>query len=250
MKVIEYGKENEKVILLLHGGGLSWWNYKEVAECLKNDYHVVLPILDGHADSDRDFTDIEANASEIISYIDENFDGSVTMIGGLSLGGQILVEILSQRVDICQTALIESALILPMKMTHRLVAPMMDMSYGLIKKEWFAKLQFASLKMKPELYDEYYRDTCKITKENMTAFLKANSAYTAKDSIRETKVRVHICVGQKEQGNMIRSARKLHELIPNSSFEILQKLYHGEYSINHAEEYAAKVRKLIEGSCS
>ena len=154
MKVIEYGKENEKVILLLHGGGLSWWNYKEVAECLKNDYHVVLPILDGHTDSDRDFTDIEANASEIISYIDENFDGSVTMIGGLSLGGQILVEILSQRVDICQTALIESALILPMKMTHRLVAPMMDMSYGLIKKEWFAKLQFASLKMKPELYDE------------------------------------------------------------------------------------------------
>ena len=245
MKVIEYGKENEKVILLLHGGGLSWWNYKEVAECLKNDYHVVLPILDGHADSDRDFTDIEANASEIISYIDENFDGSVTMIGGLSLGGQILVEILSQRVDICQTALIESALILPMKMTHRLVAPMMDMSYGLIKKEWFAKLQFASLKMKPELYDEYYRDTCKITKENMIAFLKANSAYTAKDSISETKAKVHICVGQNEQGIMIRSAKKLHEMIPDSSLEILQKLYHGEYSINHAEEYAAKVRELI-----
>lgn len=250
MKVIEYGKENEKVVILLHGGGLSWWSYKEVAECLKDDYHVVLPILDGHADSDGDFTSIEANASEIISYIDEKFGGSVTMIGGLSLGAQISVEILAQRADICQTALLESALILPMKMTHRLVAPMMDMSYGLIKKEWFAKLQFASLKMKPELYDEYYRDTCKITKENMTAFLKANSAYTVKDSISETKARVHICVGQKEQGNMIRSAKKLHELITGSSFEILQKRYHGEYSINHAEEYAAKVRKLIEGSCS
>ncbi|MBR2401210.1 MAG: alpha/beta hydrolase [Lachnospiraceae bacterium] len=250
MKVIEYGKENEKVVILLHGGGLSWWSYKEVAECLKDDYHVVLPILDGHADSDGDFTSIEANASEIISYIDEKFGGSVTMIGGLSLGAQISVEILAQRADICQTALLESALILPMKMTHRLVAPMMDMSYGLIKKEWFAKLQFASLKMKPELYDEYYRDTCKITKENMIAFLKANSAYTAKDSISETKARVYICVGQKEQGNMIRSAKKLHELITGSSFEILQKRYHGEYSINHAEGYATKVRELIEGSCS
>lgn len=250
MKVIEYGKENEKVVIFLHGGGLSWWNYKEVAEHLQDDYHVVVPILDGHADSDRDFTGIEANAGEIISYIDENFGSSVGMIGGLSLGGQVLVEILSQRADICKAALIESALIFPMKMTHRLVAPMMDMSYGLIKKEWFAKLQFASLKMKPELYDEYYRDTCKITKENMTAFLKANSAYTAKDSISETKARVHICVGEREQSNMIHSAKNLHELIPNSSFEILQKLYHGEYSINHAEEYAAKVRELIEGSCS
>lgn len=246
MKVIEYGKENEKVILLLHGGGLSWWNYREVAEQLKNEYYVVIPILDGHADSDRDFTSIEDNAKEIIAYIDEHCGGSVALLGGLSLGGQILVEVLSQRADICQAALIESALIFTMKMTHQMVKPAMDMSYGLIKKEWFAKLQFASLKMKPELYAEYYRDTCKISKENMTAFLKANSAYEVKDTLGGTKAKVHICVGQREQGIMIRSARKLHELIPSSTLEILPKLYHGEYSINHAKEYADKVCALVE----
>ena len=48
MNYVEYGKENSDVIILLHGGGLSWWNYKEVAERLQTDYHVVLPILDGH----------------------------------------------------------------------------------------------------------------------------------------------------------------------------------------------------------
>ena len=245
MKVIEYGKENEKVILLLHGGGLSWWNYKEVAGYLKNDYHVVIPILDGHADSDRDFTSIEDNAKEIIAYIDEHCGGSVALIGGLSLGGQIMVEILSERADICQAALIESALIHSMKMTHQMVKTAMDMSYGLIKQEWFAKLQFASLKMKPELYAEYYRDTCKISKENMTAFLKANSAYEVKDTLGGTMAKVHICVGQREQGIMVRSARKLHELIPGSTLEILPKLYHGEYSINHAKEYADKVRELV-----
>ena len=31
MKYIEYGKENKNVIIILHGGGLSWWNYKEVS---------------------------------------------------------------------------------------------------------------------------------------------------------------------------------------------------------------------------
>ena len=66
MNYIEYGKENSKVIILLHGGGLSWWNYREVAELLQADYHVILPILDGHAESDRDFTTIEDNAKEII----------------------------------------------------------------------------------------------------------------------------------------------------------------------------------------
>ena len=245
MKVMEYGKENKTVIMLLHGGGLSWWNYKAVAEYLKKDFHVVLPILDGHADSDRNFTSIEDNAGRLIAYIDENFEGSVSFLGGVSLGGQILAEMLSLRADICQAALVESALVLPMKMTHCLVKPMMDMSYGLIKKEWFAKLQFASLKIRPELYKDYYRDTCKISKENMTAFLKANSNYRLKESVGKTKAKVHICVGEKEQKIMIRSAKKLHEVIEDSSLEILKGLYHGEYSINYGKEYAEKITRLL-----
>ena len=55
MNYVEYGKENSDVIILLHGGGLSWWNYKEVAERLQTDYPVVLPILDGHAGCDKQF---------------------------------------------------------------------------------------------------------------------------------------------------------------------------------------------------
>ena len=49
MKYQEYGPKQKDVILLLHGGGLSWWNYRAVAELLQEEYHVILPILDGHA---------------------------------------------------------------------------------------------------------------------------------------------------------------------------------------------------------
>ena len=52
MKVIEYGKQNSEIIMMLHGGGLSWWNYRAEAEMFSNQFHVVLPILDGHAGSD------------------------------------------------------------------------------------------------------------------------------------------------------------------------------------------------------
>ena len=100
MQYVEYGKENHDTILLLHGGGLSWWNYEEAAKSLQKEYHIILPILDGHAESDRPFTSIENNAMEIIEYIDTHFGGSVLLMGGLSLGGQILLEILSQRSDI------------------------------------------------------------------------------------------------------------------------------------------------------
>lgn len=246
MITIEYGKENSEVILLLHGGGLSWWNYREVAEVLQTRYHVIMPILDGHAGSDKDFSSIESNAQDIIKYIDEVLNGSVTLIGGVSLGGQILVEMLSQRNDICKYAVIESTLIIPMKFTHMLVKPMMDMSFGLIKQEWFSKLQFKSLKIKKELYDDYYRDTCKITKENMISILQANASFTVRKELQDSRIKAFIFVGRKERFKMIRSGKCMNKILPNSTLTIMDQRYHGEFSLNHAVEYAGKVMEILE----
>ena len=197
--MIEFGQHNTNVIMLLHGGGLTWWNYREVAQKLAGQYHVVLPVLDGQADSDAPFTTIEENAARLISYIDTHFGGQVLAIGGLSLGGQIAVEMLSQHPSICRYALFESALVKPMKMTAALIGPAFGMSYGLIKQKWFAKLQAEYLGIPKVLFDDYYRDTCKISKADMIAFLKANSMYTIKPGLSETKAKVKIVAGAKEQ---------------------------------------------------
>ena len=98
------------------------------------------------------FTTIEDNAAEIINFIDENFGGSVLLMGGLSLGGQILLEILAERSSICQYAIIESALVVPSKITHAMIKPAIGGCYGLIKQKWFSKLQFKSLKINENLF--------------------------------------------------------------------------------------------------
>ena len=73
MKVVEFGRKDAPVAVLLHGGGLSWWNYREAARLLQQKMRVVLPLLDGHAGSDRHFTSIEDNAREVIG--SEEFSG-------------------------------------------------------------------------------------------------------------------------------------------------------------------------------
>lgn len=70
-------------VLITHGGGLSWWNYQEVAELLQKRYHVILPILNGHAGNDKHFLSIEDNANDIIAFIDEHYEGTVLAIGEL-----------------------------------------------------------------------------------------------------------------------------------------------------------------------
>ena len=246
MTLMEYGKQDKDTILLLHGGGLSWWNYREVAQKLAERYHVVLPVLDGHADSDAPFTSIEENAARLISNIDAYFGGQVLAIGGLSLGGQIAVEMLSQRPDICRYALLESTLVKPSKLTCALIGPTFGISYGLIKQKWFAKLQADYLGIPRALFDDYFRDTCKISKADMIAFLKANSLYTLKQSLSETDAKVKIAAGAREQKNIRDSAKILNRAIPGSSVEILSGLRHGDLSLNKPAQYAKILTAWIE----
>ena len=246
MTLMEYGKQDKDTILLLHGGGLSWWNYREVAQKLAERYHVVLPVLDGHADSDAPFTSIEENAARLISNIDAHFGGQVLAIGGLSLGGQIAVEMLSQRPDICRYALLESTLVKPSKLTCALIGPTFGISYGLIKQKWFAKLQADYLGIPRALFDDYFRDTCKISKADMIAFLKANSLYTLKQSLSETDAKVKIAAGAREQKNIRDSAKILNRAIPGSGVEILSGLRHGDLSLNKPAQYAKILTAWIE----
>ena len=247
MQFREYGADQKETILLLHGGGLSWWNYRETAERLQGEVHVILPILDGHGGSDRPFTTIEDNASEIISFIDERLGGSVLLIGGLSLGGQILLEMLSQRANLCAFALVESAAVLPSRLTNALIAPAFGSSYGLIRNRSFARMQFASLHIKPALFEDYYRDTCQIRKQDMIAFMKANTSYALKDSLRNTTAKVHVYIGEKETGEILRSAEAIGRALPSGRLHRLQELRHGEFSINRAERYADAIRRIVRG---
>ena len=206
---------------------------------------MLLPVLDGHSGSGSDFVSMEENAGRLISLIDANFNGQITAIGGVSLGGQILVEMLSQRPGICRYALVESALVKPMKLTHALIGPSFGMSYGLIRQKWFSKLQAAYLGIPSHLFDDYYRDTCNITKKNMIAFLKENCAYSPKPSLSRTTASVLITAGSREQKAILDSAKLLHQAIPGSEMRILPGLRHGELSLCRSEQYAQMIMDLV-----
>ena len=173
-------------------------------------------------------------------------NGSVYLLGGLSLGGQILLEILSQQGDICRNAFIESAMAVPDRFTNALLGPSLACSYPLIQQKWFAKLQFRQLRMKAELFEEYYRDTCRIEKADLTAILKANTAYQIKETLRNCTANVCIFYGQKETAGIRKSAQIIHEMLPGASLTAFPGWYHGDFSVNHPAEYVQAVRSLSE----
>lgn len=230
-------------IILLHGGGLSFWSLQSIVEQLQSEFHVVTPIIDGHGgDSDEEFVSIQDSAGKLIDYVDTNFNGKVFAIGGLSIGAQITIEVLSQRVDIAQYAILESALVYPIKGTTIMTVPTYKLLYGLVKRRWFSKLQAKSLCVPADMFEQYYQDSLKISKQSLINITLSNGNYNLKSSIMNSKSKILIIVGENEIGIMRKSAQRLREVIKDSELYIAPAMKHGEMSLVYPKKYVELVR--------
>lgn len=245
----ETSNQQLPTVILLHGGGLSFWSWQRVVEQLQFEFHVVTPILDGHGeDGEEAFISIEESAGKIIEYIDTNCNGKVFAIGGLSIGAQIIAEVLSRRASIAQYAILESALVYPVKGTAAMAIPTYKLFYGLVKKRWFAKMQAKSLCVPGDLFEQYYLDSLKISKQSLINITLSNGNYPFKESMANAKAKLLIIVGEKEIGIMRKSAQRLHEAVKGSKLYIAPAMRHGEMSLRYPEKYVALIRLFFAGS--
>ena len=75
--------------------------------------------------------------------------------------------------------------------------------------------------------------------------MEANSKYLLKDSLQETKAKVLVIVGDKERPIIKKSANLIHQKIKGSKIEILPNYYHGDFSINHPQQYIVAINDVI-----
>lgn len=117
---------------------------------------------------------------------------NIYAICGLSIGAQIAVEVLTQKCNFIQFAVIESALLIPMQFGKSLIAPTIYLSYPFIKFRWFSNLQAKYLFVPENKLDLYYEDSCKMSKESLINMTKSNMAYDLSPKIKEVKTRILI----------------------------------------------------------
>ncbi|MEG2090892.1 alpha/beta hydrolase [Niameybacter sp.] len=242
----EIGDKNYPTIIFLHGGGLSDWSWKVIVDKFSDNYNVVTPIIDGHGENgNEEFISIEDSASKLINYIEKEKGGKVFAIGGLSIGAQILCEVLAQRPNITQYAIVESGLVIPLKGTTALTVPTYQLCYGLVKKRWFAKMQAQTLYVPDKLFETYYQDSLKISKQSLINITLSNGNYSLKNSITNTTAKILIIVGGKEISVMKKSATLLHNTLNGSSLYIVPKMKHGELSLVYPNQYIEKLEELF-----
>ena len=92
----EFGKENEKVIMLIHPAVVMWDYFEYVIPLLEKDYHLIIPALQGYDPENKsDFTSIEEIAEELERWLGARGMTTVECIYGCSMGGAVVTKLLA-----------------------------------------------------------------------------------------------------------------------------------------------------------
>lgn len=239
MRFHEFGYKNFPHILLIHGGGNSWWNYLRQARILSDKFHVILPTLDGHGEEyQRDYISTENSAQQIMDYIKNNCNGKLFAIGGVSLGGQIAIELLSLDSDIAQKAIIDGSICIPQPNLSRISTIVVKIFGKLMFSKSASKIQLSLMKKiypnmayPKEIENYYMEDMPRLPMKTLVKMYKTYMGkYRLKESITESKAQVLYIYGEKEMRCVKESAKLFQKMHPDCILYEAKGYNHGYLS--------------------
>ncbi|MDU2964395.1 MAG: alpha/beta hydrolase [Streptococcus salivarius] len=257
MKFHEFGDKNLPSILLIHGGGSSWWNYLRQARILSEEYRVILPTLNGHGEEYQlDYVSTEDSALEILDYIKANCGGKLFAIGGVSLGGQIAMELLSLDSEIAEKAIIDGSICIPQPRLAKISIFLVSLFGKLMFSKSSCKLQlslmnkfYPQLAYPDEIKDYYMEDMPRTPNKTLVTIYKTYMGhYKLKSRISKSKAQALYIYGEKELNSVKESARLFQQMHPDTILYEAKGYNHGYLSAYLPQEWIKLVVPFLENN--
>jgi pimeloyl-ACP methyl ester carboxylesterase len=227
--VEEMGQENAETIVFLHGGGMAGWMWREQVETFK-DYHILIPDLPEHGKSIdvKPFT-IEGAADMIVDLIRTRAKGGKAHLVGISLGAQIILQILSKAPEVVDHAMISGTLVhsIPHTETFLKLLNYLIKVYQPVKDtDFFIKANMRTYNMPKTLFKEFKESTLLIKPESLDRILHENMLFQMPEGLNHADVPVLVMAGGKDYKVIKESAQDLLEVLSNATGITAPKLGH------------------------
>lgn len=156
-----------------------------------------------------------------MNYIKHNCDGKLFAIGGVSLGGQIVIELLSLDSEIAQKAVIDGSICIHQPKLARISIITIKLFGKFMFSKSASKIQLSLMKKiypnmtYPEEIKNYYMEDMPRTpiKTLVTIYKTYMDGYRLKNTIAESKAQVLYIYGEKEMGCVKESAKLFKKCI-------------------------------------
>lgn len=245
----EKGNRNAPTIVFIHGGGVSGWMWKKQIEYFK-DYHCIIPDLPEHGKSaDDGLLSIRDCARGIAELIETRANGGKAHVIGHSLGGKIVVELLSMRPDLVDHALAASALFRPMALLTAIHKPYIyKLTVWMIKPKSMISYLVKQFKFPDKSYDENcIMDFQKLTADKL--YREYDQLYQYQklpEGLAKANVPTLVMAGAKEPKAMKESVKDIIGKLPDAKGILIKKGNH-TYPWAMAENFNEIVNAWING---
>lgn len=248
MKFYEYGEMCAPKVMLIHGGGNSKWMFEKAAEVISHEYKVILLELDGHGGEYKNtYVSTKDEAEKIVDYLDDNCNGELYAIVGVSLGAQIALEVLGKKSKQIKKAYIESGICLPKPvmadmMSWKWMIRCMNKMYDWM---WLVKLSCKSYGWSVENAEQIAADAKRLSVESNLNLYGTYFRYYLPESLQDTTAEVILLYGSKEKGMMKKDVTYANTFIKGSRIEVLQGYNHCGLILSNPVAYGNKIRGFL-----
>ncbi|AEG19225.1 alpha/beta fold hydrolase [Methanobacterium paludis] len=227
--VEERGQENSETIIFLHGGGISGWMWTEQLEAFK-DYHLLILDLPEHGKSVdvKPFT-MKSAAEMVVDIIRTRAHGGRAHLVGISLGGQLILEILSTAPEVVDHVLISGTLVQSIPHTETMLK-LLDYAfkaYVPVKDtDFFIKANMRTYNISKSYFKEFKESTRLIKPDSLDRILHENMLFQMPSGLENADVPVLVMAGEKEYKVIKESAEDLIKVLPNAKGITAPKVGH------------------------
>ncbi|OEC85836.1 MULTISPECIES: alpha/beta fold hydrolase [Methanobacterium] len=225
----ETGKSNNETIVFLHGEGIAGWVWDEQLKAF-SDYHCIIPDLPGHGKSAevKSFS-VQSAADMIIDIIKNRAKNGKAHLVGLSLGAQIIVQILNTAPEVVNHALISGAIVRNFQPTESFLK-LLDNLIALYLPDKDKTIRIMSYvrsyNIPKNLRSKFKESTYVIEPYSLDKILRETILFKMPDNLEHADVPVLVMTGEKDYRIINESALNLLNTLPNSKGAMALKVGH------------------------
>ncbi len=223
MKIEEYGKGNEKIIVMLHGANFIHtfgMQYK-----LADSYHIIVPHIMGFGNEAGRIFETEACIKELAEYI-ESLGKKVALVG-FSLGAQLAFRLVSEYEHLFTSAIMVSPWLIKEKvfMVDIMEANLKQLRQ--LRKRWLCHIVgLMNGLFSTEIRKEFVEQMQNVKEETIRSVVDNGITIDHVPSFANVSIPVVAMAGGKEQKEILDGVKKMAEINANCRCEIWKKAKH------------------------
>ena len=238
-----YGTQDQPMLLLLPGLGVSHEIFLPLIERLQDRFYIIAAGVDGFLiGKPSRFTSVDDQAAQAIRYVQSELGGHLDVAYGLSLGGKILSRMLERNEIVIDQAILAAAPLLPLP--NWLVDPL---RYYQAFNVWTCYHWTGFWRW---LFHSHYFDVLLDECKKVFPFGGKQAVRDGYKSVYTNKLEaihgadIHFWYGTKEAFVAKPQVKHLLLLCPSAHVEVFDGMNHGQLLVDHPDEVAKRIIEL------